>query len=146
MAIVSFSFPQIPALEPQALTNNQVRLGSLEQVIGPRGHPDLQVPSPSLLLSPRAEPCRCPRIRTHRHLMAILWGRGWGGKATGSPGNGREGAPGRAEEGGGEGEGPTRDRTGEGGPSLALTLCIVKCCWSLSGGRLSPTNCSSRAT
>lgn len=94
MALVSivsfFSFPQIPALEPQALTNNQVRLGSLEQVIGPRGHPDLQVPSPSLLLSPRVEPCRCPRIRTHRHLMAILWGREWSGKATGSPGNGRE--------------------------------------------------------
>lgn len=104
-----FYFPQIPALEPQALTNNQVRLGSLEQVIGPRGHPDLQVPSPSLLLGPRAEPSRCPRIRTHRHLRAILWGREWGGKAAESPGNQRgPQEEQRKEEGGGKGEGPTR--------------------------------------
>lgn len=66
---------------------------------------------------------------------------------SGKTGEGRQGS---------EGHCPTRMITE--GPGLetgvgdrgrgysTLTLCRVKCCWSLSGGRPSPTNCSSRAT
>lgn len=51
------SSPTFPTLLSQALTDNQVWLGPLEQVVGPCRHFDLQVPAASLLLSPRAEPC-----------------------------------------------------------------------------------------
>lgn len=49
--------PIFPTLRPQALTDNQVGFGPLQQVVGPRRHLDLQVPAAALLPHPRAEPC-----------------------------------------------------------------------------------------
>lgn len=52
-----FFSPTFPTLILQALTDNQVRLRPLEQVVGPGRHLDLQVPVAPLLFSPRVEPC-----------------------------------------------------------------------------------------
>ena len=66
------AFSRLPTRLPQALTDNHVRFGPLEQVVGPCRHLDLQVPAAPLLLGPGAEPPRYPGTRTDRHFWAIL--------------------------------------------------------------------------